>query len=193
MSLRSPSARMASCSPPAASALLVQLWDVATHRPHGAPLLGHTDSVFGLAFSPDGTLVASAGLDKTIRLWDVSLDRPSGAPLRGHTDNVWDVAFSPDGSMLASGSADGTVRLWSVAYREQLGSSLVVDNPVTGLAFNRAGTLLAAGSDTGSVWLWDVDVASWAQRACRVANQNLTLQEWRDYLGSAPYHQTCPA
>ncbi len=171
----------------------VQLWDVATHRPRGTPLLGHGNAVFGLAFSPEGTLLASASLDRTVRLWDVALDRPSGGPLRGHTGDVWNVAFNADGSMLASGSADGTVRLWSVAYRRQIGPSLVSGTTVTDLTFNRAGTLLAVGSGDGPVWLWDVSVPSWLQRACAIANRNLTLQEWQTYLGSAPYHATCPA
>jgi hypothetical protein len=36
-----------------------------------------------------------------------------------------------------------------------------------------------------------MDVGSWARRACRIANGNLTIQEWQEYLGSAPYYQTC--
>jgi WD40 repeat protein/transcriptional regulator with XRE-family HTH domain len=171
----------------------VQFWNVATHRPRGRPLFGQYDEVLSLAFSPDGTLLASGDADHTVRLWDVALDRPSGATLRGHTDSVWNVAFSPTGNELASGSADGTVRLWSVAYRAQIGPPLVVGSLVTGLAFNHAGTVLAAGSAAGPVWLWDMDLPSWIQRACQIANRNLTIQEWQGYLGSAPYHQTCPA
>jgi WD40 repeat protein/transcriptional regulator with XRE-family HTH domain len=171
----------------------VRFWNVATHRPQGAVLRGHTDRVLSLAFSPDGTLLASGSADHTVRLWDVALDRPTGTPLLGHTGNVWSVAFSPDGNELASGSADGTVRLWSVAYRAPIGPPLVMGSLVTGLAFTQAGSFMAAGSAAGPVWLWDMDVASWEQRACRIANRNLTIQEWQDYLGSAPYHQTCPA
>ena len=122
----------------------------------------------------------------------MALDRPSGVPLRGHTDSVLSVAFSPDGSILASGSADGTVRLWSTAYRQQIGPPLVNGTTVTGLAFNRTGTVLASGSADGPIWLWDMDVTSWMQYACVIANRNLTLQEWQTYLGSAPYQPTCP-
>ena len=64
-----------------------------------------------MAFSPDGTTLASGGYDRTVRVWEVETGM-SLATLKGHSDWVRSVAFSPDGRTLASGSRDGTVLLW---------------------------------------------------------------------------------
>ena len=76
-------------------------------------LEGHTGWVSAVAFSPSGSLLASASGDRTVRLWDVKTGREV-QKLDGHTDSVSAVAFSPSGSLLASASRDETVRLWDV-------------------------------------------------------------------------------
>ena len=87
-------------------------------------LTGHTDSVYGVAFSADGALLATASADRTVRLWNVATGQPHGAPLKGHTDAVRGVAFSADGTLLATASADRTVRLWNVATGHPHGAPL---------------------------------------------------------------------
>src|SRR5207248_3233592 len=74
-----------------------------------ATLTGHTDSVFCVAFSPDGKALASGSGDNTIRLWDVAGGKEK-ATLKGHTAAVTSVAYSPDGKTLASGSRDQTIK-----------------------------------------------------------------------------------
>ena len=84
--------------------------------PYAGTLTGHTDLVGGLAFSPNGKILASCSLDNTCRLWDFSdpgQPMPLGQPLQEHAD-VNSVAFTPDGTIIALGLADKTVHLWSI-------------------------------------------------------------------------------
>jgi WD40 repeat protein len=93
----------------AASASSVHLWDVPARRL--VKVLAHGSVVYGVAFSPDGTRLATGCRDNSIRLWDVA-SQEEVAELRGHTEYVHAVAFSPDGTRLASASGDETVRVW---------------------------------------------------------------------------------
>jgi WD40 repeat protein len=76
-------------------------------------LEGHSSWVTGVAFSPDGSKLASVSGDWTIRLWNVGIGQVEQT-LEGHSGWVRSVVFSPDGSKLASASVDRTVRLWNV-------------------------------------------------------------------------------
>ena len=76
-------------------------------------LAASADTVRAVAFSPDGTILATGGYDNILRLWDVATGRKR-AELSGHTGRIESLAFSPDGRAIASGALDG-VRLWDVA------------------------------------------------------------------------------
>ena len=74
-------------------------------------LTGHGHFVRGVAFSPDGRLLASCDDLRTVRLWDPATGKRQRT-LTGHAGKVQGVAFSPDGRLLASCDDDKTVRLW---------------------------------------------------------------------------------
>ncbi|KAG9010280.1 hypothetical protein FRB90_007835 [Tulasnella sp. 427] len=107
------------------------MWDAQTGAPIGEPLRGHTEWVNAVAFSPDGTRLASGSDDETIRMWDAQTGAPIGEPLRGHTSYVSAVAFSLDGTRLASGSDNETIRMWDAQTGAPIGEPLTghTDSP----------------------------------------------------------------
>ena len=108
-------------------------------------LKAHSSNVSSVAFSPDGTLLASGSYDDTIKLWSI----PGGEllkTLKGHEVRVLSVAFSPDGTLLASGSWNETIKLWSIPGGELLKT----------LEGNSEWVFAVAFSPDGTCWLREV-------------------------------------
>jgi WD40 repeat protein/tetratricopeptide (TPR) repeat protein len=167
----------------------IGLWDLPNQRLLSAPFSSHQSFINSLAFSPDGRTLASASSD--VILWDVETREQRGEPLRG-LKAVRYLAFSPDSRVLAAagiGNDSGDVLLWDLSTQRLL--SLPLAHPgVSRLSFSSDGKTLISAGDQGTL-KWDLDVASWRARACRIANRNLTVQEWRQYFPDQPYRKTC--
>jgi Flp pilus assembly protein TadD len=100
-----------------------RLWDPATGRPIGAPIV-HPDQVNAVAFSPDGRTIVTGCSDKMARLWDAATGRPIGSPM-WHLGRVNAVAFSPEGRSILTASQDMTARRWDAASGRPLGPPMV--------------------------------------------------------------------
>ena len=118
-------------------------------------LRGHSGFVLGVAYSPDGGTLATAGADRTIRLWSLEGYRTSRV-LQGHEHEVNSVKFSPDGELLVSASDDETVRLWNPATGELLDVLSGHTGNVRGLAFSPDGALLATAGTDATIRLWNL-------------------------------------
>ena len=130
------------------------VWDVHTEkRTHR--LIGHTGSIYTLAFSANGLIVTGGSKgDTTLRMWDAR----TGDLLKtfkGHTDLVRALAFSPNGDTLASASSDNTLRIWDAetghekkVFMEHIGWGVDV-------AFSPDGEWLASVSGDDKIRLWD--------------------------------------
>jgi tetratricopeptide (TPR) repeat protein len=133
-----------------------RMWDAATGRPLGEPIL-ETGEVASAAFRPDGRMLLLAGRDGTLRLRDAESGKPVGAPML-HPQPANAAVFSPDreGRLLLAGYADGSARLWDRASQKPLGPPVFQGRPVVAVAFAPDGRSFLTTAEGGDTRRWPV-------------------------------------
>jgi len=134
----------------------VQLWQTATGQRIGSALPAVSHGRYrAVAFSPDGTLLATLGADGTARIWNVTTQQEIGAPMIVDRPGALTgaVAFSRSGRTLVTVGAGGQAQLWSVATHRAFGKPMAAGPATTVATFSPDGTRLAtAGSDGARLW-----------------------------------------
>jgi WD40 repeat protein len=166
------------------------LWNVENGAQIG--VLPHDGAISSIAFSSNHRLVTAGSWDGTMMLWDTQNAHLLGT-FTGHSGGVNAIAFSPDNLLLASGGWDHNVILWDADSTDAIATFTGHTAGVNAISFSADGGSLISGGDDGQVLFWRVSRSAWRDEACRIANRNLTSDEWQRFLGNTPYHETCPA
>ena len=119
-------------------------------------LEGHTDPIYAVVYTPDGSRLLTGSFDRTVKIWD----RASGKVLRtlaDHQNFVLTVAVSKDGKLFASGGLDNVVKVYDMPTREPIADLGQQPGPVAGLNVSRDGKWLLSGDRGKLVRLWNAE------------------------------------
>ncbi|MDB5352195.1 MAG: repeat-containing protein, partial [Planctomycetota bacterium] len=116
----------------------------------------HSDTIFGLAFSPDGKSLASAAADKFLKVTNVA-DGKELKSFEGHTGHVLAVDWREDGKQLVTGGADSVLKVWDVETGDQLRTLQAAGKQVTAVRWGRGTgiTTVAGASGDKLVRFWN--------------------------------------
>jgi WD40 repeat protein len=132
----------------------MRVWEPSSGR-QIALWQGDSGQLTGLALSPDGLRLATAGEDGTARIRD-AVDGSELLTVTGHVSSVRRVAFSPDGTLLATSSRDRTARLWDAASGAEVRVLSGHEGELRGIAFSPDGSRIATASDDATARIWSV-------------------------------------
>ncbi len=131
----------------------IRLYDVASGE-LVALLVGHTNTIHGLAFSADDKMLISGSFDRDAIVWDVE-KRTIITRLKGHREDIYAVGFTADGTRAVTGSLDKTLRIWRVSDGAVLKEMTGHGDKVYALAISPADGSIASGDTSGEIRVWD--------------------------------------
>lgn len=134
----------------------IMIWNVTDGSLVRSIQQPHSDTVFALAFSPDGEYVASASADRTAKVFRTA-DGELVRTFEGHTDHVTGVSWRANGKQLATSSADRKIKVWNFELGEQQRSIDVAGKEVTAVTFAGTAGLLVSGSGDRNVRIHNAD------------------------------------
>jgi mono/diheme cytochrome c family protein len=111
----------------------------------------HADTIFDIAVSGDGKILATAGGDKLVKMWDVATHKET-ARFEGHVAQVLTLAFDAKSTQLVSGGADQQIKVWDVKTHERTTSLGTHNTPINAVAWSPAENAVIAVTEAGSAF-----------------------------------------
>ena len=158
----------------------------------------NTIRILSVKFSPDGSVLAYGIDDKAnkrgiVRTYDLSTQEVR--QFSGHKAGVNDIEFSPDGKLLATAGADKRLLLWILGSPEYLPITMDNNNGfIWDIAFTPESKYLIAACSESEIRVWPTDPELMAQQICPKLKRNMTMDEWKTYVGAGvetKYEPTC--
>ena len=165
---------------------------------------GHSDVIWSVAWSPDGTRIASAGTDRTAQVWEVQTGSPILTYSR-HAHHILSVAWSPDSSRIVSADAEHIVRVWHTQTGQHALTYLGHTDQVWAAAWSPDGSLIASVGTDKTAQVWEaatgerlliysrhkgtVDALAWSPDGSSIASasDDKTVQVWQARTGATAF------
>ena len=144
-------------------------------------LSGHDGPVTAVAFTPDGTRLATASSDNSIKLWD-AMTGQNYLTLIGHENTVNDVVFTHDGSQVISAGQNGQIMLWNAETGKRILTRTGDNGAVNALALSPDGSQLAAANGDASIRVWDTN--SWESLYLAFGHDDVVTDVAFNYQGN---------
>ena len=169
----------------------VQLRDLTTGQLLAESSLGTGDLISSITLSADAATVAVGTLGGYLQVLDSS-DLQPVVPRRLTVGGfIIDLAASPDGRYLATLGSDGDLLLWDTSSWQPIGRPINDENGWGYLSFDPDGVTLRAVYQNGEVFSFTLDPSAWIQRACTIANRDLTSEEFAIVRPGVQLRPTC--
>ncbi|HEY0656787.1 MAG TPA: High-affnity carbon uptake protein Hat/HatR [Chryseosolibacter sp.] len=157
----------------------------------------NTNRMLSVKFTPDGNTIAFGVDDKANKrglIKTYNLKTQETKQFTGHRAGVNDIEFSPDGKLMATAGADKRLLLWVLENPEAL--PIVMDNNngfIWDIAFTPGSKYLIAACSESEIRVWPTDPKLMAEQICPKLKRNMTLEEWKKYVGdeNIKYEPTC--
>jgi WD40 repeat protein/class 3 adenylate cyclase len=152
---------------------------------------GNAGEAVAVAFSPDGSLLATGGGTGEVRFWRAETGIRTGRSITA-AGSILSLGFDPTGQIVVSSGTDGATRLLDVPSRVLVGPPLPgLDGEPSAAELTPDGRRVIVVYESGTGFRWEVSPSMWKRHACAVAGRNLTRAEWDQFLDDRDYRTVC--